>query len=442
MKNTNRNDALIVGSGHSGLALAMGLAQDGWRVEMTTRHSLGELLGGPARITQPSMPSARAAERDLGLDVWSHSAPQVDLVEMILADPEGESTTITTRLPGLATAVDRRLASALWIQALERHGVVPLVQHSQAYELEYLLPRRPYDLVALAPGAHSDLSSVFAIDSERTQGASRRVITQAHVETDDWGEAEPRIILLSTPEVEVLITPVLAYDQLPQDQVLALSSEDPATAARNLKIDPYWAACVQVIARPGTSFAPTPLPKEQRVRPQEVFNLAWAEVMAALAQVAPELAARYRDAPQVPGSGLVQHLHPQVRHPVAHLGKVPVLGIGDVTMTVDPATGQGAAVSTLVATTLRSQIRDHLAPPAGELDTQFLAGAWAAFDTAHGQHANTFGAFVNAYWNRFDPVHAQVRAMVAALKQAPEQAAAWGAGIDQPALMANVLTPS
>src|SRR5699024_6452259 len=104
MKNNSQNDALIVGSGHSGLVLAMGLAQDGWRVEMTTRQPLGELLGGPARLTQPSLPSARAAERDLGLDVWSSSAPQVDQVEMILAGPEGEATTIRTRLPGLATA--------------------------------------------------------------------------------------------------------------------------------------------------------------------------------------------------------------------------------------------------------------------------------------------------------------------------------------------------
>ncbi|MEU0237722.1 hypothetical protein ABZ234_08520 [Nocardiopsis sp. NPDC006198] len=439
MRNNSNDDALIVGSGHSGLTLAMGLAQDGWRVEMTTRQTLGELLGGPPRITRPFLPFARAQERLLGLDVWSDTAPQVDLVEMILADPGGQSTTIRTRLSGLATSVDRRLATAMWFQALEAHGVVPLVQHSTQQVVEYLLRARPYDLAVIAAGSQSDLAEAFPVDPGRTAAASDRVIVQAHVETSDWGSDEARLIVFSNPDVEVIICPVLAYERITQDQVLALSGEDQGAAARNLQIDPFWSVCVQVIARPGGAFAPDPVPTDKRIPAHDRFLAAWDKAMGALHEQAPELAERYRHAPRVPGSELIQHVMAQVRRPVTLMSGIPVLGIGGVTMSPHPASGQGAAVSALVATTVRSQIRERRAAPSGPFDADFLNGAWSAFDAAHGSHANTFGTFVDAYWNPEHPHHTRVRQMVAALEHAPEQAAAWGQGIDQPALMASLL---
>lgn len=440
MRNNDRDDALIVGSGHSGLALAMGLATDGWRVELTTRHTLGEILGGAARTTRPFLPFARAEERTLGLDVWGDNAPQMDLIEMILASPEGERTTIRTRLPGLATAVDRRLATALWLQALENQGVVPLVQNTTPTVVEYLLRARPYDLAVIAAGSQSDLATVFEVDQARTVGASERVIVQAHVETTDWGGDEPRLIMVSTPEAEILVSPVLAYERISQDQVRALSVVDQGEAARNLKIDPFWAVCVQIIARPGGAFAPEPVPAGQRISPVERFRSAWAKAMDALERVAPELAARYRDLPRVEGSELIQGVTPQVRRPVTVLSGIPVLGIGGITMTVDPASGQGAAVSALVATTIRDQVRSLRTRTAEPPDAPFLTGAWDAFDESHGRHANGFGGFVNAYWDPRHPLHPSVRQMVAALELMPEQAAAWGQGIDQPALMAALLS--
>lgn len=442
MRNTCRDDALIVGSGHSGLVLALGLAQDGWRVEMTTRNTLGELLGGPARITQAFLPLARAVERDLGLDLWMNSAPQVDRIEMVLASHDEPTVTFTSPLPGLATAVDRRLATAQWLQVLEQHDVVPLVQHSRAPHLEHLLRARPYDLTVMAPGANSDLADLFEVDGQRVAGASDRVIVQAHVETTDWGDQEPRIIMLSTEGAEVLIMPVLAYDPLSPQQVVAMSGEDPGAAARNLSIDPYWAVCVQVIARPDSRFAPTPRRAGERVHPEVEFAAAWAKAMDALERVAPQMADRYRHAPQVPGSTLIQPVTPQVRRPVTLLGQQPVLGIGDLTRTVEPASGQGAAVSTLVATTLRSRIREHRATSGtAELDAGFLREAWNAFDSEHGRHAGIFGAFVNAYWSRDHPHHRSVRAMVASLTHTPDQVQEWGAGINQPSRMAPLMAP-
>ena len=117
----------------------------------------------------------------------------------------------------------------------------------------------------------------------------------------------------------------------------------------------------------------------------------------------------------------------------------PIVGIGGLTRTVEPASGQGAAASTLSGVNLAELV--HAQWQIGKpLDEAFLRSAMATYDQDHGDHTSGFGAMVNAYHHPLDPFHDKVRGMAVALHQDPALAALWGQGLDQPDRMAPLLT--
>ncbi|GAA1117797.1 hypothetical protein [Nocardiopsis metallicus] len=434
--------AVVFGSGHSALTLATGLLDDGWRVDVFTRHSTPEILGNPAGLTQLTLPSVHATELALGLGLWQHTAPPAHEVRMRMAPPEGEAFSFTAPLPGPAVAVDHRLKSAYWLQHVANRGGRVHERTCTSGDVAGFASSRLHDLVVVAPGVDSDLRHLFSPDPDRTGGATDRVLVQVHLAVPDELLPE-RAEVLTCPWGEVMVYPVLTVDGLAPSQVRALSALD----APPVHVTPYAALCVQVMARPHSPLDPastiTPegddsetgsgLPRRHGAH----ARAAWAHVLDQLPALAPELAGLCAQGRVISGSELVREVHPQVRRPVTTIAGTPVVGIGDATMTVEHASGQGAGASTWVASTLRDQIRQQRQAN-GALDSAFLTGAWEAYWARHGQYTSAFGGFVSAYWSGALPEH--VLTGFAETVSTPEGAAAWAAGLDDPARMNHLLT--
>lgn len=434
--------AVVFGSGHSALTLATGLLSDGWRVDVFTRHSTPEILGNPAGLTQLTLPSVHETELALGLGLWQHTAPPAHDVRMRMVPPEGEVFGFSAPLPGPAVAVDHRLKSAYWLQHVAERGGRVHERTCTTGDVAGFASSGLHDLVVVAPGVDSDLKNLFAADPDRTGGATDRVVVQVHLTMPEEQFPE-QVEVLTCPWGEVMIYPVLTVDGFSPAQVRSLSALD----APPMHVTPYAAVCVQVMARPGSPLDPTPsvtpegdgsetrsgLPRRHGAH----ARAAWAHVLDRLVALAPDLAEQYAQGKVIPGSELVREVHPQVRRPVTTIAGTPVVGIGDATMTVEHASGQGAGASTWVATTLRDQIRQQRQANA-PLDAAFLAGAWEAYWARHGQYTSSFGGFVTAYWSGTLPDH--VLTGFAKTVSTPEGAAAWAAGLNDPARMNHLLT--
>lgn len=434
--------AVVFGSGHSALTLATGLLEDGWNVDQFTRHSTPEIMGSPAGLTQLTLPSVHQSELSLGLGLWQHTAPPAHQVRMRMAPLDGAGFEFTAPLPGPAVAVDHRLKSAYWLQHVADHGGRVHERTCTAEDVAGFATSRMHDLVVVAPGVDSDLRKLFPADPDRVGGATDRVVVQVHLAVPD-GRVPEHVEVLTCPWGEVMVYPVLTVDGLSTAQVRALSALD----APPMHVTPYVAVCVQVMARPGSPWDPTPLlfPEKQAGQTQAGLprrhgahaRTAWSHVLRHLDAVAPELAEQWSREAVIPGSELVREVHPQVRRPVITIAGTPVVGVGDATVTVEHASGQGAGASVWVATTLRDQIRQQRQSSA-PLDAPFLTGAWEAYWARHGQYTSAFGGFVTAYWSGDLPDH--VLSAFTQTVSTPEGAAAWAAGLDDPARMNHLLT--
>lgn len=463
MNTTRPRKAVVIGGGRSSLTLATGLSADGWQVRVMTRGTMAETLGGRTGLTQLTMPLVRGHENALGLDLWTADAPPIETAGMHMADPAGDSWSFAAplpltelslpgrgqtpvRMPVAATSIDTRLTSAYWRQHIaDLPGATIQPGDVSLADLASLVRYRLADLIVVATGADPALAGLFEPDSAHAGGASARVVTQVHLdEAETWQDQDARVV--TCPDGEIMVYPVLTHTPLTPEQVRAHLNVD----ARPTQVSPYRAMCVQVLARPGGGLDPTTAPAVRELaRPPGADPLApgedpivseylgrhgtqalaaWRWLWPRLEEIDPTLVKAFQTAQVREKSMLLRRLEPQVRRPITEIDGVPVLGIGDVTNTVEHVSAQGAAASTLVATTVREQLR-HLSPEQLR-EPQALAGTWEAYWVLHGAHTRNFGAFVNGYWSGALP-EGTVEAFRTAVSTR-EGATAWAEGLNDP----------
>ncbi|MFY7068992.1 hypothetical protein ACOQFV_24305 [Nocardiopsis changdeensis] len=448
--------ALIVGTGRSVLTAATALARHGWRVDVMSRLTIPEILGSAAGLTQISLPTTRQWEQHLGLDLWAHDAPPVTAVRLVLDDGT-EPVEIMAPLPGEATAIDSRLIGARWLEMLDDENRSTLhISTCHGQELDILAER--FDATVVGGGERNPMRSMFPVVGAAS-GASDRVVLQAHIQGWDWlgdttwtGRGEHWAMeMWSLPGAEVMVMPVVSMVPLSPERVSALSS---AYIERAIAVPTIAGACVQVLARPGGPLDTLPVERRphyaganpdgtrlpDRVPATYPPGAIWQHIQHLAAErVDADLGERLAECTLIPGSELLERVQPQVRDAVTLTGRGrPVVGIGGITRTTEPASGQGAAASTLAGVNLAELL--HRQWLSGEpLDERFYREAMATYDQDHGHHTAGFGAMVNAYHNDHDPYHAKVRAMVDAVRSNPELATLWGQGLDQPDRMAPLM---
>ena len=189
---TARPSALFVGTGRSVLTAATALARHDWRVDVMSRHTIPEILGAPAALTQVSLPTTRLWERELGLDLWSQDAPAATAVRLVLTNGADAPVEVVAPLPGQATAIDSRLIRARWLELLDQRDVPPgrvLVgdrHHAAALPAQLLheqplgehlvlavLPRDPHLALDPDPGGQGLHPELGGLRVPRALGADR-----------------------------------------------------------------------------------------------------------------------------------------------------------------------------------------------------------------------------------------------------------------------------
>src|SRR5512146_789181 len=100
----------IIGAGQSGLQLALGLLQAGYRVTLLSDRSADDIERGRVMSSQCMFTSALDTERALELNFWEDQCPKVEGVGFAIPDGVGgRSLNWAERLDDYAQSVDQRL---------------------------------------------------------------------------------------------------------------------------------------------------------------------------------------------------------------------------------------------------------------------------------------------------------------------------------------------
>ncbi|WP_419994423.1 styrene monooxygenase/indole monooxygenase family protein [Streptomyces boninensis] len=339
---------LIVGAGHSGLQLALGLQAREYDVTLISARTADEIRGGRILSTQCMFGTALAHERELGLDFWAGQAPQVGGIGVSVAGPEGQRVIDWLgALDAAAESVDQRLKIAGWLEAFEERG--GRVEYGEATPEQ--LDRRAHDFdLILAASGRGGLGRLFERDPERSPyDTPQRALSVAYVHGLAPRPEHPDLHAVRTNLVpgagELFVIPGLA----------------PSGPCHMLFFE-------AVPGGPLDVFGDRPEPQQHLERTLDLMRryVPW-EYERATGGV------ELTDA----GGTLAGQVKPEVRTAVGRLpGGAPVLGVADAVVTNDPITGQGSNNASKCAASYLESITQR-----GDSDDPFDA-AWmqSAFD--------------------------------------------------------------
>ncbi|NGN63269.1 FAD-binding oxidoreductase [Streptomyces sp. A7024] len=356
---------LIVGAGHAGLQLALGLQGRGYDVTLITARTADEIRGGRILSTQCMFGTALGHERALGLDFWAGQAPQVGGIGVSVAGPEGQRVIDWLgKLDAPAESVDQRVKVAGWLEKFAERG--GRVEVGEATTDELAKRAADYDLVLAASG-RGGLGGLFERDPERSPyGAPQRALSVAYVHGLQPRPEHPDVHAVRCNLVpgagELFVIPGLA----------------PTGPCHMLFFE-------AVPGGPLDVFGDRPEPAEHLARTLDLMKsfVPWEYERAAAG-------VELTDA----GSTLAGGFAPEVRKPVGELpGGTPVLGVADAVVANDPITGQGSNNASKCA--------------ASYLDSILEQGETAPFDAAWMQTA------FDRYWNLAAPATKWSNAMLA-----------------------------
>lgn len=170
----------IVGGGQSGLQLALGLLQHGYKVTVVTDRSGEDIAAGRVMSSQCMFHTALEYERELGLNFWEKDGPYVEGMSVSIAGPDGSRPVHwAARLEKPAQAIDQRVKYPGWMKELERRGGALVLETCTRARLESLAA--DHDLVVVATGK-GDLKDLFKKDPERSpHGQPMRALALTYV---------------------------------------------------------------------------------------------------------------------------------------------------------------------------------------------------------------------------------------------------------------------
>lgn len=299
----------IVGGGHAGLQLGIGLARHGYAVTLVTDRTAEAVRDGGVLSTQGMQHTALEHERALGLDLWDVEAPRHDYIEFHLSGPGGACEVHwRAGLPRHGNSVCQRIKIPRWMALFEAAGGAVEIGRADTAALDRLAAAN--DLVVVATGK-GEVGRLFARDAARSPyTAPQRVLSLTYLADVVPTEPDQGVRFTAVPQVgEFFLMPGLTTTGPCEMMVIEGIPGGPFDC---------WAGL-------------TPEAHLDRAK-------------AILAAHAPWEAARCRDARLTdPGATLSGAFTPVVRRPVATLPSGRhVLGIADVVMLNDPLTGQGS----------------------------------------------------------------------------------------------------
>jgi hypothetical protein len=326
----------IVGGGHSGLQLGIGLLQKGYDVKVIQDRTADQIANGRVTSSQCQFDASLQHERDLGLHFWQDDCPPVEGIAFAVANPEGPGKVIdwAARLENPAQSIDQRVKIPRWLAEFERLGGKLEIRLADISLLESEAKSR--DLVIVASGK-GDISKLFERDTERSLfDAPQRALALTYVHgmtpRDEFSAVNFNLI----PGVgEYFVFPALTKSGPCDIMVFEGIPNGPMDCWHDVKT-----------------------PKDHLAKSQEILRtyLPWE-------------ADRCRSVELTDEAGMLAgRFPPTVRKPVGTLPSgAKVLGLGDAVCLNDPITGQGANNASKAAMVYLDAILRHGDQPFDEL---------------------------------------------------------------------------
>ncbi|HJT93361.1 MAG TPA: styrene monooxygenase/indole monooxygenase family protein [Mycobacterium sp.] len=324
----------IIGAGHAGLVLAIGLQDAGYQVTLVSDRTPAQIATGRITSTQLLYPAARAIERELGLDFWQESAPGADDLQVTVTRPDGDVdfTWAAPYLPGPSASVDYRVRIPYWMNTFRRRGGRLFHISAGLEDLESIADS--HDLTIMSTGK-GEIGKLFEKDRARcTYDTPQRYIAAVYVD----GLQNPQRLATEVTVIpgvgEVFFFPVLTI-----------------TGPANLLMFEGR------IGGPLDCWDGVDTPAEYLNQAKTVVN-----------KFVPWAAERVADITLTDDNAILRGCYPPtVRKPVATLpsGR-KVLGMADLVVLNDPITGEGANNAVKCAKIYLDSIVEHGSMPFDE----------------------------------------------------------------------------
>jgi hypothetical protein len=301
----------IVGGGHAGLQLGIGLRQKGYEVTIVTDREPEAVRTGRILSSQGMASMAVGHEHSLGLDYWDHSAPKLQLYEFSRrgGDDTRDVHWRTMRDAGHGNAVCQRLKIPRWSEEFVRIGGTMRIQQAGIPEIDALAQKN--DLVIIATGK-GDIGQLFERDAGRSPyDKPQRSLALTYVTGMEPTTPKRGVTFNLAPGIgEYFVMPALSTTG--ECEIMVFEG---------------------ILGGPMDCWSDVKTPKEHLERSKEILKKFFPWESARCAKV---------DLTDANGT-LTGRFPPTVRKPVA---TVPsgrnILGIADVVMLNDPLTGQGS----------------------------------------------------------------------------------------------------
>ncbi|MFT5711035.1 MAG: hypothetical protein ACI8QT_001736 [Halioglobus sp.] len=160
------NNFTIIGAGQAGLQLGIGLLQAGHKVRVVTNRTAEQVACGGIMSSQCMFDTALSYERDLGLNYWDESCPNVNGIGLTIDNPDPSALiNWAARLEAPAQSVDQRVKMPRWMQRFEELGGELVICDAGIEELEAYAAES--DLVLVASGK-GEVGRLFERDAQRS----------------------------------------------------------------------------------------------------------------------------------------------------------------------------------------------------------------------------------------------------------------------------------
>jgi len=387
----------IVGAGHSGLQLALGLLQNQYEVTVISNRTAEQILSGRVSSSQFMFHDSLQKERDLGNNFWESECPVTEGIAFTIPGPDKTKALFwEAKLDGYGQSVDQRIKFAGWMKEFTKRGGSLVIKDANAQDIDSY--GKSHDLVLVASGK-GEINRLFERDAEKS-----------------------------------------AYDR--PMRALALTYVKKMVPRK-----PFAAVSFNLMPGVGEYFV---FPALTTTGPCEIMVFegvpggpmdCWADATSPLKHLEISLAILKRFLPWeydratevslTDANGILAgRFAPTVRKPVASLpsGR-PILGMGDVVCLNDPITGQGSNNASKCAASYLGSILSH---GRGSFDPAWMNETFAAF----WEYARLVTVWTNGM---LQPPPPHVVQLLAAAASKPSIASWFANGFDDPTRFMPVL---
>ena len=156
----------IIGSGQSGLQLALGLLQNKYEVTLVSNRTPEQILCARVTSSQFMFLDSLQNERDLVINFWEKKSPITEGIAFTIPGPDKTKALFwEAKLDHYGQSVDQRVKFAGWMKEFAKRGGNLVIQDAGPGDIDGY--GKSHDLVLVAAGK-GEINRMFERDEEKS----------------------------------------------------------------------------------------------------------------------------------------------------------------------------------------------------------------------------------------------------------------------------------